>query len=561
MFGRHRVGVYCGSMKRDHHPGSSSPAPEPVPEQESGPEPGPVNDALRRLPPVDKVLRSPAVAALLATGPRWAVLAAVRAELTLLRQRVLAGNTGPVDGEGRWAVAAEPIAARVADLVRPTLRRVINATGVVLHTNLGRAPLAAAALARAQELCAGYCNLEYQLEEGRRGSRQDLLESLLAPLTGAEAHLVVNNNAAAVLLMLSGLCAGGEVVVSRGELVEIGGSFRVPDVMRASGALLREVGTTNRTHRSDYAAAIGENTRALLKVHRGNFAIVGFVAEVRAAQLAQLAHEQGLLCLYDLGSGALTGLPGAVPGHASSPWDGESEDAAAAEPTVPEAVAAGCDVVAFSGDKLLGGPQAGILAGRRAVLDRLRKHPLLRAVRPDKLTLATLLATLELYRDGYDAQLPTRRLLAAEPAELRARAGRLQQLCMEAGIPAAVVATRSAVGGGAMPLQGLPSFAVALPAGETMDDNDGLARRLDAALRRGAPAVVARIEAGRLLCDVRTLLDEDELTQLGGALRKAWPACSAHRDRPAAAAPRDSSKMAARPDLTNPIANADKEPS
>ncbi len=515
------MGVYFGHMKRDNDPGSER-MPTATPRSES--------DALRRLPQVDKVLRGPAVAALQGSAPRWAVLAAVRAEIDLLRQRVQSGYPGEVDDDGRWIVQPQRIATRVDALMRPTLRRVINATGVVLHTNLGRAPLAPAALRRAQELCAGYCNLEYQLEHGRRGSRQDPVDAVLSPLTGAEAHLVVNNNAAAVLLMLSGLCAGGEVVVSRGELVEIGGSFRVPDVMRASGSILREVGTTNRTHPGDYAAAVNTQTRALLKVHRGNFAVVGFVAEVSVAQLSQLAHEQDLLCLYDLGSGALLGLPdGAAdgdrsPGHGGlGEWEGSS---AAAEPTVSEAVAAGCDVVAFSGDKLLGGPQAGILAGRGEVIGRLRKHPLLRALRPDKLTLATLLSTLELYRDGHDAQVPTRRMLTAEPAVLRARADKLQQLCAAAGVDAEVVGTQAAVGGGAMPLRTLPSFAVALPAGEATGRGDALARKLEAALRHGEPAVVARIEAGRVLCDVRALVDDSELPLLAQALRQALHSCA-----------------------------------
>ncbi len=489
-------------------------------------------DSLRRLPQVDKVLREPAVAQLLAAGPRWAVVAAVRAELELLRQQALAGASGPLDEKGRLVVAPERVAERVQGLLAPGLRRVINATGVVLHTNLGRAPLAKVALQRAHELAAGYCNLEYQLAEGRRGSRQDPVDALLAPLTGAPAHLVVNNNAAAVLLMLSGLCAGREVVVSRGELVEIGGSFRVPDVMRASGALLREVGTTNRTHKKDYELAVGSETAALLKVHRGNFAIVGFVAEVQVAELAELAHARGLLCLYDLGSGALLAPPAAEAerGLAEAAGDGEPlGEAAAAEPTVPQAVAAGCDVVAFSCDKLLGGPQAGVLCGSREVIGLLRKHPLVRALRPDKLTLATLLATLELYRDGRLAELPTHRLLAAGPAELRARAEKLQTLCAAAGVEVTVVATRSAVGGGSLPLLQLPSFAVALPAGAALaaGEPDALARRLAAALRQGEPAVVARLAGGRLLCDVRAVLDDAELAELAVALAQAWQSARA----------------------------------
>ena len=272
-------------------------------DSDSAPEPA----ALRRLPQVDKVLRGPAVAALLQDYPRWAVVAAVRAELELMRTQSLAGSVGALDADGKLAVAPASLRVRIDALLQPTLRRVINATGVVLHTNLGRAPLAATALHKAQALCGGYCNLEYQLDQGQRGSRQELVDALLTPLTGAAAHLVVNNNAAAVLLMLSGLCAGSEVVVSRGELVEIGGAFRVPEVMRASGAVLREVGTTNRTHRSDYEAAVGATTRALLKVHRGNFAVLGFVAEVAVAELAALAQARGLLCLYDLGLGRAGG--------------------------------------------------------------------------------------------------------------------------------------------------------------------------------------------------------------------------------------------------------------
>jgi L-seryl-tRNA(Ser) seleniumtransferase len=386
------------------------------------------------------------------------------------------------------------------------LRRVINATGVVLHTNLGRAPLPPLALSRIREVAGGYCNLEYRLEEGERGSRHEHTAELLAGLTGAEAHLVVNNNAAAVLLALSALCAGREVVVSRGELVEIGGSFRVPDVMRASGARLREVGTTNRTHRADYEAAIGPESAALLKVHRSNFAVLGFVAEVGLAELAALARERGLLSLCDLGSGALVRLDG--PGG---------------EPTVRQVVGAGIDLCTFSGDKLLGGPQAGIVCGRRALIERLRRHPLQRALRPDKLTLIALAATLELYRDaGPDGpDLPALRMLRAPAAAIRARAERLLEearaRALPAGVVLEVVPVQSAAGGGSLPLYEPPSFALSVSGGA----GGGLSEEgLHRALRRGEPPVVARSLGGRLVIDLRTVQDA-EVPELAGALHRA----------------------------------------
>jgi L-seryl-tRNA(Ser) seleniumtransferase len=470
-----------------------------------------LNDAAREAGPGDDAAREQAAL------PRWALTQAVREAIAAQRRQILdeqapAGEPdAPGQVDARLEVGAVLAAAR--RLVRPPLRPVLNATGVVLHTNLGRAPLPARALRRISEAAAGYCNLEYQLELGQRGSRQDLLPELLRPLTSAEAHLVVNNNAAAVLLMLAGLCAGQKVVVSRGELVEIGGSFRVPDVMRASGAILCEVGTTNRTHRRDYEAA-AEGARAFLKVHRGNFALVGFVAEVGAADLARLAHERGLLCLYDLGSGALAKAQVTPPERRGASDEATDEGAlggdagtAAAEPTVPQAVAAGCDVVTFSCDKLLGGPQAGVLCGTAAAVRPLHKHPLLRALRPDKLSLAALMATLELYRDGKHDEIPTLRMLAAQASSLRARAERLLAGVTALGLRAEVVKVRSAVGGGTLPLCQPQSYAVAI----ADDDRPGGARirDLEAALRRGEPAVIARIDSGRLLLDARTLEESD----------------------------------------------------
>ncbi|MFO0580047.1 MAG: L-seryl-tRNA(Sec) selenium transferase [Polyangia bacterium] len=519
-------------------PSDASPVSEATPEavsesprsDERREEPSPeLRQRLRRLPKVDEELRrieralddaarearaGDDAARESAAPPRWALTQAVRDAITARRRRILEHQEAEAGETGETGASLDTCAVLAAArrLVQPPLRPVLNATGVVLHTNLGRAPLPARALRRITETAAGYCNLEYQLEQGRRGSRQDLLPELLRPLTGAEAHLVVNNNAAAVLLMLAGLCAGQTVVVSRGELVEIGGSFRVPDVMRASGAILCEVGTTNRTHRRDYEAA-AEGARAFLKVHRGNFALVGFVAEVGIAELARLAHERGLLCLYDVGSGALAPAPVAV----SAPRDGESLDegsarTAAAEPTVPQAVAAGCDVVTFSCDKLLGGPQAGVLCGSAAAVRPLHKHPLLRALRPDKLSLAALLATLELYRDGKHDEIPTLRMLAEPAPSLRARAERLLAGVRALGLRAEVVEVRSAVGGGALPLCQPQSYAVAVADGaDGADRGPGRTRirDLEAALRRGEPAVVARIDSGRLLFDVRTLPERD----------------------------------------------------
>jgi L-seryl-tRNA(Ser) seleniumtransferase len=450
------------------------------------------NAVLRRLPKVDEVLASPALSGLLERAPRWAVLTAVRAEIERLRAEILAERSSAVDIDERQ------VAAEVAALLEPSLRPVLNATGVVLHTNLGRAPLAAAAVARVVDVARGYANLEYRLDERRRGSRHEHVAHLLATLTGAEDALVVNNCAAAVLLALSQLAAGRGVVVSRGELVEIGGSFRVPDVMRASGARLVEVGTTNRTHARDYeAAAADEGTALLLKVHRSNFAVVGFTAEVSVGELAEIAHRKNLHAMVDLGSGALTDL------RALGLADPDRS-----EPTVPEIVAAGADVVTFSGDKLLGGPQAGIVVGKRTLIAAMRAHPLLRAVRPDKMTLAALEATLELYRDGRSAEIPALAMLSTPEPTLEARAQKLAA-AGQAAWPALAftpVRVRSAVGGGALPTVEPWSWAVAVSASDASGPS---ADALDARLRRGLTPVVARIAEDRLLLDVRTLGDED----------------------------------------------------
>ncbi|HSK16577.1 MAG TPA: L-seryl-tRNA(Sec) selenium transferase [Gaiellaceae bacterium] len=418
-----------------------------------------MRDRLRELPSVDELLGDPALAGLAERHGRPLVVASVRAALARAREEIAAGYPA-----GDLAARA---AAELEARLRPSLRRVLNATGVVVHTNLGRAPLAPQALARVLEVGAGYSTLEYDLGAGARGSRQDHLAPALRELTGAEAALVVNNNAAAVLLALAALAEGREVIVSRSELIEIGDGFRIPDVLARSGATLVEVGTTNRTRLADYERALGERTAAILRVHQSNFRIVGFAEQPRARDLARLAERSSLPLVEDLGSGAL------VP-------TGD-------EPTAGASIEAGAHVVTFSGDKLLGGPQAGIAVGRTDLIERMRRHPLQRALRADKLTLAALEGTLALYRAG-SRHLPVLRMLD-DPAEaVRARAERLAELT-----GGEVEETAARPGGGALPVTEIPSFACALPL------------ELAELLRRGEPPVVGIVREGRLLLDCRTL--------------------------------------------------------
>ena len=370
------------------------------------------------------------------------------------------------------------VRGRLAGWAAPRLRRVINGTGVVLHTNLGRAPLSRRAAAAAAEIAAGYSNLELSLETGRRGDRSTLVEDLLRRLTGAEAALVVNNNAAAVLLALMALGARREVVVSRGQQVEIGGSFRMPDVMRLSGARMVEVGTTNRTRADDYEAAIGPRTAAVLRVHTSNFQVTGFVEAAPLGELAGVARRHGVLLLDDLGSGALEPL--------------------FAEPAVAESLAH-ADVTTFSGDKLLGGPQAGIALGHSAEIRRMAKHPLARAVRVDKMTLSALEATLRERLLGQPSPVAT--MLSWTPEELRRRSGFLMVRLAERGVECSLVEAQSAVGGGSLPGVGLPTTLLA---------NEGRASRLAAALRLGEPPVLARVEGDRCCIDLRTVLGGED---------------------------------------------------
>jgi L-seryl-tRNA(Ser) seleniumtransferase len=418
---------------------------------------------LRDLPSVDELARG--------TDDPLAVEAA-RAVLAHAREEIRAGaDPGDLGGRLRDELAAVRL---------PRLRRVINATGVIAHTNLGRAPLADQALARVHEAARGYSNLEYDLRAGARGSRQDHVAPILRRLTGAEAALVVNNNAAAVMLALAALAEGGEVLVSRGELIEIGDGFRIPDVLARSGARLREVGTTNRTRAADYERAITDETALLLRVHQSNFRLVGFTEQPRLEELAAVAQRHGLPLVDDLGSGALVDV-------------GE-------EPTAREALAAGADLVCFSGDKLLGGPQAGIVVGRSELVERLRRHPLQRAVRADKLTLAALEGTLACYLDAPE-RIPVLRMLREDAASVRARAERLAQ-----AVGGEVEETVARAGGGALPLKDLPSFACAVE------------EELASKLRAADPPVIAVVRDGRTLLDCRTLSD-DEIDEVARAVR------------------------------------------
>jgi L-seryl-tRNA(Ser) seleniumtransferase len=440
---------------------------------------------LRSLPQVQRLLETPAASSLSAEFGRAAVADALRDTLEGLREDIRTGLRAEAPGaELIVARSGEKLAARR----RRGLRRTINATGIVLHTNLGRAPLAPEAIAAAAEAAAGYCNLEFDMTTGRRGSRTQAIEPLLRDLTGAEAALAVNNGAAAILLALSALSGGGEVIVSRGELVEIGGGFRVPDVIRQGGARLVEVGATNKTRLADYRAAIGPETRILLKVHQSNFRTIGFTAETSIAELAGLAREQGLLVVADLGSGLVQETPGA------------------AEPTLGEALAAGADLVTCSGDKLLGGPQAGLILGRATAVDQLRRHPLLRAVRLDKMSLAALEATLMLHRDTPE-RVPVRRMLGQSEAVLQARAEHLAAM-LGGGL---VEPTEAFAGGGALPEERIASRAVVLHPGVG-------AEQAAALLRACEPAVIGRIREGRLLIDMLAVSD-DELPELAAALR------------------------------------------
>ena len=442
-------------------------------------------DPRRELPSVSALLESAAVGRLMAQAPRAVVVDAVRDAVALARKDP---NAAP-RGDDEWALAiGDALAARS----RPSLRPVFNATGVVLHTNLGRAPLARAAIEAIAATAAGYSNLEYDIERGTRGSRYTHCVSLLTELTGAEDAIVVNNCASALVLALNSLAEGRTTIVSRGELIEIGGSFRVPDIMEKSGSRLVEVGTTNRTHRGDYAAAITPETGALLKVHRSNFAIDGFVSEATLGDLAPLAGEHGLPLLHDFGSGLMISL---------------DDYGLAGEPIARDSVRAGATLTMMSGDKLLGGPQAGIMLGTSAAIAAARRNPLARALRVDKLTLAALEATLALYRDPAVAirEIPALAMLTAPVERIRERAR-----MAASRIPAEVISSEATVGGGAFPTARIPSAALAI-AGDAED--------VERRLRLGDPAVIGRIADGRCVLDLRSVREADDAAFVEAVMR------------------------------------------
>jgi L-seryl-tRNA(Ser) seleniumtransferase len=442
-----------------------------------------IQQELRSLPSVDRLLQHPQVAVL---AERWGhdlTVDATRQVLEATREEIRAGSACPPAD-----VLARQVDQRLQDQLRPTLRPAINATGVIIHTNLGRAPLSAEAREAMDAVAVGYSNLEYDLEGGRRGSRYVHAEALLCRLTGAEAALVVNNNASAVLLILMALARGREVILSRGQLVEIGGGFRIPDVMRQSSATLVEVGTTNRTYLHDYEGALTENTAALMRVHRSNFRLMGFVHEPELADMVALARQHSLLLFDDLGSGTLLDTEPFGLVH---------------EPTMQESVAAGASLVSCSGDKLLGGPQAGIILGRADLIARLKRFPLTRALRVDKTTLAGLQVTLRHYLLGEaTVKVPVWRMVSLNVEQVEERAHRWVRALETRRVPATALPGHSTVGGGSLPGETLPTWLVALD----LDSPDEIASRL----RNGEPPVIARIESDRLVLDPRTVLAEQE---------------------------------------------------
>ncbi len=453
-----------------------------------------VEDKLRSLPSVDALLQDHTLRELEHRYSHNIVVQACRNAIDAARKTILSGADVPMP-----ALLIDDITARIERAVRPSLVPVINATGVIIHTNLGRAPLSEETIAAMRAAAQGYSNLEYDLDAGERGSRHAHAESIITRLTGAEAALVVNNNAAAVMLILAAFAKDREVIISRGQLVEIGGGFRVPDVMRQSGARLVEVGTTNRTYIQDYARAITDQTSLLLRVHHSNFRIVGFTEEATLEELAVLARERGLMVADDLGSGALIETRAYGLAH---------------EPMPQESLAAGATLVSVSGDKLLGGPQAGIILGSKQAIEQLKRHPMTRALRVDKVTLAGLQATLLHYlKNEATKKIPVWMMIAAKSEELDARARKWAERLKSMGLNALVADARSTVGGGSLPEETLPTRALAL----AVRDADAFVSRL----RQNMPPIIARIEENRVLFDPRTMLATEEEPLLAGIERAA----------------------------------------
>jgi len=457
-----------------------------------------LRELYRKIPKVDLFLKDEELLVLLGDRPAYFLKEAVNRVLEELRQKIKEGKVEDFS----FGELKEEVKRELKKLLRPKLHRVINATGVVLHTNLGRAPISKRAARHLSEVITGYSNLEYDLKEGKRGLRYRNLEWILKELTGAEDVCVVNNNAAAVLLVLSALARGKEVIVSRGELIEIGGSFRIPDVMAQSGAILREVGTTNKTHLRDYECAINEKTGLLMKVHTSNYKIMGFTHSVSTGELVELGRRVGIPVYEDLGSGSFIDV---------------RKLALSYEPTVQEVLRAGVDVVSFSGDKLLGGAQAGIILGKREFVEKIKRHPLNRALRIDKMTLAVLEATLTCYLDEKLAlkEIPVWKFLSQSKGEILSKAERLVGELARLGFKgkAEIIEEEAEVGGGALPLQTLPTYCVAVEIEELSPED------IDRRMREREVPVVGRIKDGRYLVDLLTVFDE-EIPVIGESLKE-----------------------------------------
>ena len=454
---------------------------------------------LKKLPQVEEVLKRPVMGTLDETLPRELLTRAVRTEVNKLRQAILAGEEPSFDIDSIAMTARES----AVSLMKPSLRRIINATGVVIHTNMGRSVMAPQAIEAVEDVIKGYSTLEYNVDAMKRGSRHAHCERLLCALTGAEAAIAVNNNAAAVVLVLSEFAAGHEAIVSRGELIELGGSFRIPDIMAQSNAHMVEVGTTNKTHPHDYERALTEETAMMLKVHRSNYQITGFTKVVTLDELRTIARKryeetgQKVLVFEDQGSGSFVRL---------------TRYGKYAEPTVAESLAGGADLVSFSGDKMLGGPQCGIVCGSKELIDRLKKNPLARVLRLDKMTLAALEGTLRLFLQGGDAiyTIPTVRMLSESAEDVRVRADKLQELiCSRIDEDAAtvkVIPEISRAGGGSLPMYNIDTFAVSVKPlkGKSQDCEEFLTKKCPI-------PIVARLNKGAVVCDPRTLLDDEEM--------------------------------------------------
>ncbi len=448
---------------------------------------------LKHLPKIDEILHALEEENLLTEYPREIVLHACRDVVERFRKNILQGTKAGAQPSSLFEAATRDVKERLASLARYRLRRVVNATGIILHTNLGRAPLCPEALQHIIDVSAGYSNLEFDLEKGERGMRYDHVREVLCALTGAEDALIVNNNAAAVLLVLNTLSEGREAIVSRGELIEIGGAFRIPEVMEKSGAILREIGTTNRTHLSDYEKAVNEKTALILKVHTSNFKTVGFTEEIALPLLVEIGNRSGIPVMNDLGSGCLIEL---------------DRFGFEREPTVQDALKTGVDVVTFSGDKLLGGPQAGIILGKKALLEQVKRNPLNRALRIDKMTLAALEATIKTYFNRARAQSEIRNLraLTESPDAVKARAEKLLALLQGLSLQGwrfSLKEGKALAGGGALPTQEIPTFVIAVTADRLS------AGRIEKRLRDLPVPIVARIIEDELLLDLKTI-DESE---------------------------------------------------